>query len=233
MVSSTTSALTIESQGHDQWETVNLDLADNVIDLTSNPMIEFTASAVTASGYTGDFGVMVVAVNELGQRIETAGAYVIQSLTSEAKTVQVSFDSFKDSEGNVVSAKRITSLEILINPGFAEFPQDNNLGKSVTTAFEGTITISNIKLGDAVEANGLLNTSIESLAFYPNPTVNTLNVGNELEGAAYSIISLTGSEVKSGVLSATQLSVSELEEGMYIIQATLGSNVYTNTFVKQ
>lgn len=225
--------LTITSAGYDEWDYVRYTMSDNVVDLTNNSMLEFTASVVPADGYTGEVGVMVVAIDEMGNSLNAAGAYVYQSLSSTSETIQVTFTSFKDAEGNPVDSSRIAYLDILINPGFSSNPQTNDLGKSLITSFEGVVTIESIKLGEAVEPNGLLNSKVESLSFYPNPAVASINVGQELEGAAYSIISLTGAEVKSGVLNATQLSVSDLEEGMYIIQATLGSNTYTNTFVKQ
>lgn len=225
-----TGTMTIESAGHGEWESVRYTL-DKLVDLTSNPMIEFTASAVL--DVAGEVGFAVVAVDEAGNRLETPGVIVYQSLSETAKSVQYKFDSFTDSEGAAIDETKIAYLDILINTGFSSAPQTNELGKEVNSSFVGTVSISSIKLGEAVEPNGLLSANVESLSFYPNPAVSSIVLGENLKGASYSIISLTGSEVQSGVLSAEQLSVSDLEEGMYIIQATLGSNVYTNTFVKQ
>ena len=229
VVSSGNGELSIVSEGHDQWDVIEYTLKDNVIDLTSNPMIEFTANA-TSTG--GNFGVMVVAENELGQRIETAGAYKIQSLTANSSTVQVKFESFMNSEGAVIDAKRIAKLVILINPGFALYPQKNNLDQSVTTAFEGTIKIENIKLGEAVVANGLTSTKFNSLSLYPNPATYTLSVDQTLVGGNYTIVSSTGAVMQSGIVEST-VSVDGLKDGLYHIQVSNNGNVYSNSFLKK
>ena len=230
VTSTGTGTMTIESAGHGEWESIRYTL-DKLVDLSVNPMIEFTASAVL--DVAGEVGFTVVAVDEVGNRLETPGVIVYQSLSETSKTVQYTFESFTDSEGNAIDETKIAYLDILINTGFSSASQTNDLGKEVNSSFIGTISLSSIKLGEAVEPNGLLSATIESLSYYPNPVVSTINIAEGLEGASYSIVSLTGIEVKSGVLNASQLSISELGKGMYMIQATLGSNVYTNTFVKQ
>lgn len=233
IVTSGNGELSIVSAGHDQWDAVEYTLKDNVIDLTTNPMIEFTANATLADGYTGNFGVMVVAENELGQRIETAGAYKFQSLSTNSSTIQVAFSSFKDAEGNAVDATRIAKLVVLINTGFASSnPQVNNLDQTISTAFEGTINIENIKLGEAVVANGINSNTFQAFSLYPNPTASTLIIDASLVGGNYTVVSSTGVVMQSGVVEST-LAVDELQNGLYHLQISNNGSMYSTTFIKK
>lgn len=228
-------ALSIVSEGHDEWETIRYTLPSKV-DLTSNKMIEFTASAIKESGYTGAIGITILAVDETGTRLEYPGLYVLQSLTSESKTIQIPISKFQNgAEGDTVVGSRIAFVDILINTGFASQPLKNNLNEEVSTAFKGEILIQSIKLGDAVRPNGLFGkaNSNTALGLYPNPTEANIALDSKFVGADFSIFNSNGFEVSSGTIDNASLSTDVLESGMYIVRVSKDNQMFTSTFIKK
>ncbi len=57
-------------------------------------------------------------------------------------------------------------------------------------------------------------------SLFPNPAENEIRIssGEVLQGKHYRILDVTGRMIESGMLTGTQLNISELEHGMYILQ---------------
>ena len=93
----------------------------------------------------------------------------------------------------------------------------------------------NITASFAITATNELN-SVEGLSFnlYPNPVENILNVSMiDNRKATYRIYSMIGQEVKSGNLNQNEISVSNLESGLYIFEVNDGEKTITKKFVKK
>jgi hypothetical protein len=229
-------ALSIVSEGHDEWETIRYTLKNNKVDLTSNKIIEFTASAIPASGYTGAIGVMVVAVDETGKRLEYPGMYTLQSLTSTSKTIQIPISKFANgAENDTVVGSRIAFLDIFINLGFASQPQKNNLAQSVNTAFMGEIKIENIKLGADVSPSAInvFAANNAGLSVFPNPTSANIILDNQFSGSDYAVYNANGVEVINGVFTESNIATETLDKGFYIIKVNKDNQLFTTTFIKQ
>ena len=73
-----------------------------------------------------------------------------------------------------------------------------------------------------------------TFSLYPNPVEDVLNIAMINNGkTTYRIYSMIGQEVKSGRLNKTEISVSNLESGMYIFEVYDGEKTITKKFVKR
>ena len=73
-----------------------------------------------------------------------------------------------------------------------------------------------------------------AFSLYPNPVEDVLNIAMINNGkTTYRIYSMIGQEVKSGRLNKTEISVSNLESGMYIFEVYDGEKTITKKFVKR
>ena len=228
-------ALVIETAGHEEFEIVNVPVAGGVVDITENTNVFFTVTATPARTFSGPVGVTIALVDELGTRID---ANAIMSVVSagEETTVIYEVTDFTNLETDVMgNAGRIASFDILINQGFAgDFPFTNDLGETVNEAFQGTVTVSEIKIGEAV-IDGVFS-SVESLDLntFPNPVVNTLFISNdELNEGNYMISNNQGIVVSEGTVNQNEISVDGLSLGSYIVTVTSEEGVlYTTQFIK-
>ncbi|WP_395046236.1 M4 family metallopeptidase [Flavobacterium sp.] len=94
----------------------------------------------------------------------------------------------------------------------------------------------NITASLAITATTEVNNAAEVLSFnlYPNPVENVLNVSMiDNRKATYRIYSMIGQEVKSGSLNENEISVSNLESGLYIFEVNDGEKTITKKFVKK
>ena len=77
--------------------------------------------------------------------------------------------------------------------------------------------------------------NINDILVYPNPTINNIQVklASKAEGASYRIINVIGSVVKAGRLNSSLINVSDLNSGIYIIEANDGQKTLQTKFVKK
>jgi uncharacterized surface protein with fasciclin (FAS1) repeats len=73
--------------------------------------------------------------------------------------------------------------------------------------------------------------AFEKLVAYPNPTADILNVTN-LEGATFTVVSLTGAIVAKGNINNGMIDVQSLNEGTYLININDNQTIYQGRFVK-
>lgn len=81
---------------------------------------------------------------------------------------------------------------------------------------------------------GIEKTSLENLAIYPNPAQDALNIsiGGEKVNAI-NIYTLEGRLVKNSIGSAKSINVSELTEGVYVIEVQTENGTAIQKFVKK
>ncbi len=97
-----------------------------------------------------------------------------------------------------------------------------------------TATKENTEVSEAAETLG--DNNVEFITLYPNPTSELVNVAvnGEIKNATVQIVSVDGKEVKvmnfSGKL--TEISVSELPSGVYMMIIDNGEKQFTKRFIK-
>jgi len=73
--------------------------------------------------------------------------------------------------------------------------------------------------------------TIEALVAYPNPATEVLNVSN-VEGATFTVVSITGAVVKEGIINNGNINVQNLNEGTYMININDNQKIYQGRFIK-
>ncbi|WP_418510494.1 GEVED domain-containing protein [Corallibacter sp.] len=94
---------------------------------------------------------------------------------------------------------------------------------------------TNFCVGGASREAGTIVASVYDDIFkiYPNPAKQTLNVSlNGLEAQSYKVINMLGQVVLSGSYTDA-INVSELNNGMYMIQLQIGEKTKTKRFIKE
>jgi bacillolysin len=72
------------------------------------------------------------------------------------------------------------------------------------------------------------------LRLYPNPVENMLTISNSDDtNATYRIVNLLGQVVKTGAMNEKEISVSNLDAGLYIFEATENDKTISKKFVKK
>ena len=108
-----------------------------------------------------------------------------------------------------------------------------NLGESVTSAFSEYF-INEINLyGNSLSNEGLM--SFENFELYPNPCQNELYIQSDKDFQAFLVYDLKGMLVLKGGLenNQSQIDVSNLKSGVYVLTLQSDSTLYRQKFVKQ
>jgi hypothetical protein len=84
-----------------------------------------------------------------------------------------------------------------------------------------------------LDVTGIESTSNESLVLFPNPTDAFLNFPSSARIEEVRIFDAQGRIVKQEVSNVNQINVSDLNAGLYILQANLNNHLVTKRFVKQ
>jgi len=108
---------------------------------------------------------------------------------------------------------------------------------NTTLASGGSFTSSqttNFCVGGSSRTLGNVTSSTDDLfTLYPNPTKQALNIAlNGLEAQSYQVTNMLGQIVMKGAFTET-INVSELNDGMYIIQLHIGEKTKVKRFIKQ
>ncbi|MEM9052658.1 MAG: fasciclin domain-containing protein, partial [Bacteroidota bacterium] len=98
------------------------------------------------------------------------------------------------------------------------------------TASNGVVHIINSVLVPATLSSDDLETV--NIDVFPNPAVDFLRIEN-FESGNYSIYSITGAVVKQGLINGTrEINLSDLNEGVYILNVRNNTSIATSRFVK-
>lgn len=116
----------------------------------------------------------------------------------------------------------LTSGDVLVNQATVTTP-DLESDNGVVHVIDAVLLPSILSIDEAM--------TIEALVAYPNPTTDVLNVTN-VEGASYTVVSITGAVVKEGVINNGNINVQNLNEGTYMININNNEKIYQGRFVK-
>lgn len=75
--------------------------------------------------------------------------------------------------------------------------------------------------------------SKNSLQIYPNPASEFIKISSEYENSSYKIYSVLGQVVKEGIISSSQISVSGISKGNYILKVSQDDKVATQKLIIQ
>ncbi|PQJ75514.1 T9SS type A sorting domain-containing protein [Polaribacter gangjinensis] len=75
--------------------------------------------------------------------------------------------------------------------------------------------------------------SKNSLQIYPNPASEFIKISSEYENSSYKIYSILGQVVKEGIISSSQISVSGISKGNYILKVSQDDKVSTQKLIIQ
>ena len=121
-----------------------------------------------------------------------------------------------------------TSVDVadIDNDGFLEMVIGNKRGGIVihNTIIQVDGTISDI------EDN--INMQIQ-IDIYPNPVKDILNIGSDLDLGNYKLLNTFGQVIKTGVLAGKQVSISNIQAGVYFISLEINGQEITKKFIKQ
>ncbi|WP_299132889.1 M4 family metallopeptidase [uncultured Tenacibaculum sp.] len=102
---------------------------------------------------------------------------------------------------------------------------------NITTASASIINT----LTSTIKADALTNERVLDLMTYPNPAINTVQVkfASKAENITYRIVNTIGSIVKSGRITSTNLDVSSLNSGIYMLEVNDGQKQLKTKLVKK
>jgi chitodextrinase len=95
--------------------------------------------------------------------------------------------------------------------------------------------VSSARQDNVVDAERLGNEATQNLEIYPNPTIDFVNVkfSSLAEDTTFRIVDTRGRVVKSGVLDATNINVSKLKTGLYILEVNDGQKLLKTKLLKK
>ncbi|WP_431167755.1 GEVED domain-containing protein, partial [Tenacibaculum halocynthiae] len=102
---------------------------------------------------------------------------------------------------------------------------------NITTASASIINT----LTSTIKADALTNERVLDLMTYPNPAINTVQVkfASKAENITYRIVNTIGSVVKFGRITSTNLDVSSLNSGIYMLEVNDGQKQLKTKLVKK
>lgn len=136
---------------------------------------------------------------------------------------------------------RVATYEV-IEKGSYETSNGMYKGSIIYTGTHGRGTFRSVSLAPTLWplSTGTIPDDVNMVQVYPNPASDQINLdfGRSFEGLTQvRIYSLTGSLVKSldltGSFNKTQLNVSDLRRGGYIVSVVNGNQKFANRFIKQ
>jgi hypothetical protein len=120
---------------------------------------------------------------------------------------------------------------------------DNNENFKVRLRFTGTnmevdngnrITFNNIAVHGTATQLGTPGNDLVKLTVFPNPTNGILSVGGTNGEVTFNLYSMEGRLIKAGKLNASaQLSIEELNSGLYLLQLTSEGRTETKKIIKK
>ena len=97
-----------------------------------------------------------------------------------------------------------------------------------------TVNISATIAIASITASTANSNEVFELKLYPNPVENILTISNlDDTNSTYKIINLLGQVVKTGAMNEKEISVSNLDAGMYIFEATENDKTISKKFIKK
>ncbi len=114
----------------------------------------------------------------------------------------------------------------------------NGIPTSCETLTYGQVEDYTVNIVSATPVTSIASTDnsyeVFELKLYPNPVENMLTISNSDDTkATYQITNLLGQVVKTGSMNEKEISVSNLDAGMYIFEATENDKTLSKKFIKK
>jgi hypothetical protein len=153
----------------------------------------------------------------------------------DTTSVTLTWDASTDNQG--IKGYEISQDDVVLDTVTAKTFVVTDLAPGTYTfkvvAFDGSGNRSaNATVDATISTTGIRTQQAEKLTVYPNPVTSTLQV-NKVQGILeMNIINLTGSIVRT-VHNTNMVNVTDLREGLYLIQVKTSSGIFSATFVKE
>ena len=214
-------------------------VANNLVGVTKVATV-FNSGAISGTIPNTSFG---------GTTITTALDGGWYSITPNSQPTAGNYDmtlSLKGASNTVVDPEKYTIIKRNDNTSVWGVQGNGTLATinsgTVTAKNTGLTSFSDFAIGIGTQKISLGTFDFEKNNFkvilYPNPTISGLNINfsNSIENGTLKIISVTGQTVYQKLyLSGNNLSlnVSDLTNGIYILQVSDGDRIYNSKFIKQ
>lgn len=148
-------------------------------------------------------------------------------------------------DGLAISNLPLTNAYQLFTIDFSNITAANNnanfrirlrfTGTNMTADSGARITFNNIALHGTQLSLAVEENSKDLFAIYPNPVSEVLNIVGLYQSGAFNfrLFSIDGKQIKSGTIDNSQLNVSDLSRGLYLLQLESDGKVVTEKIVKK
>jgi hypothetical protein len=103
---------------------------------------------------------------------------------------------------------------------------------TVTVSVPG-FTSQTITVNQAVDITGVAKFETSGISIFPNPAKNILYINGLPQNATVAICDLSGKTIMNNILPVNQITIGNLEKGMYILKIIDKNRVFTKRIVKQ
>ena len=147
-----------------------------------------------------------------------------------------------DDKGNLLEEKSETYIDGETFIDFATlftytYDANNNILERIQQFYDINTNeyqfINRSVFGAYLDVTGIELIGEESFAIFPNPTDGLLNLSSNQQVEQIRIFDLHGRMVKQELSNGRQMNVSDLDAGLYFIQATINKQLVSTRFVKQ
>ena len=136
------------------------------------------------------------------------------------------------------AALGVTRMRVSMKYNAKSTPCEADLGDGEVEDYAVNITAGSRttkSFNSYVSGETIRTRNINDILVYPNPTINNIQVklASKAEGISYRIINVIGSVVKAGRLNSSLINVSDLNSGVYVIEANDGQKTLQTKFIKK
>jgi len=140
-------------------------------------------------------------------------------------------------EGTVLSNQLSNGPVATLNGNSVEINIDNGVmvNTAMVTLADQTADNGVVHVIDAVlqePTSSVYEINVEELSFYPNPIQNEIRLNHVSQDATFTIYSISGAVVKTGIVNNAFINVSNLEAGSYIINVQETDKISRGTLIK-
>jgi hypothetical protein len=107
-------------------------------------------------------------------------------------------------------------------------------GSNMTADLGNRVNFNNISIKGKQNNLNIIDEDVKlDFVMYPNPTSDVLNLVYNYEEVNYSLFSIDGKLIKSGKLENPQVNVSNIQQGIYLLQLSAEGKTITKKFIKK
>ena len=181
------SDLVIVSQGHDEWDAVSYYLNDGTdtvnVSLTKMDTIYVRAKADFTGTVNPVLGFQIF--DENGERPNNAefNAQSGMTLTSEYQVFKITVPNWNNTYGGGANtdSTKLNRIDFALNNGFGTYPFQNGEGETVNTAFNGTVYIDYVSIGEDLTAGTELDVLTSYSYTFDANTVDNVTAAQSFE----------------------------------------------------